>query len=79
MYFTRNNLKPGKKSKVRDYNLKIYRSFFENGKWSDPQEVHFNSNDYNCAHPVLSKDNKTLYFVSDIRGHMANLTSIKYL
>lgn len=68
MFFTRNNLDPKKKKSIRDYNLKIYRSFFENGQWSQPEEVHFDSNEYNCAHPVLSKDNKTLYFVSDMPG-----------
>jgi len=68
VYFTRNNLNPAKKNKLRDYNLKIYRSFYKDGSWSTPEEVHFNSNDYNCAHPSLSKDNKTLYFVSDMPG-----------
>jgi len=68
MYFTRNNLKPGKKKKVLDYNLKLYRSFFADGTWGKPTEIHFNSNDYNCAHPCLSKDNKILYFVSDMPG-----------
>jgi len=69
MFFTRNNLDPQKKKKVKDYNLKIYRSFLQDdGKWSMPEEVHFDSNEYNCAHPVLSKDNHTLYFVSDMPG-----------
>lgn len=68
MYFTRNNLKPGKRKKVLDYNLKLYRSFFVDGQWQKPTEVHFNSNSFNCAHPCLSKDNKTLYFVSDMPG-----------
>ena len=68
MYFTRNNLDPKKKKHVIDYNLKIYRSFWKDGRWSVPEEVHFDSNDYSCAHPCLSKDNKTLYFVSDMPG-----------
>ncbi len=68
MFFTRNNLDPKKKKRIKDYNLKIYRSFYQDGHWSVPEEVHFDSNDYNCAHPVLSKDNKTLYFVSDMPG-----------
>ena len=68
MYFTRNNLSPTKRNRIKDYNLKIYRSFYTNNKWGVPQEVHFNSDEYNCAHPVLSKDNKTLYFVSDMPG-----------
>ena len=69
MFFTRNNLNPHKKNKVRDYNLKIYRSFKqENGSWTNPEEVHFDSNDYNCAHPSLSPDGHILYFASDMPG-----------
>ncbi len=69
MFFTRNNLNPHKKNKVRDYNLKIFRSFKQaDGSWSKPEEVHFDSNDYNCAHPSLSPDGHTLYFASDMPG-----------
>ncbi len=68
MFFTRNNLRPGKIHNIKDYNLKIYRSFYIDGEWSKPEEVHFDSNRYDCAHPVLSKDNKTLYFASDMPG-----------
>ncbi len=69
MFFTRNNLNPKKRKNLRDYNLKIYRSFKqEDGSWSEPEEVHFDSDDYNCAHPCLSKDGKILYFASDMPG-----------
>ncbi len=69
MFFTRNNLNPQKRNNLRDYNLKIYRSFKQkDGSWSQPEEVHFDSDDYNCAHPCLSKDGKTLYFASDMPG-----------
>ncbi len=68
MFFTRNNLRPGKRKRITDYNLKIYRSFYKDGNWTKAEEVHFDSNDYNCAHPTLSKDGKTLYFASDMPG-----------
>ncbi len=69
LYFTRNNLNPTKRNKLVDFNLKIYRSFKnEDETWSKPEEVHFDSDTYNCAHPYLSPDNKTLYFVSDMPG-----------
>ena len=69
MFFTRNNMNPQKKNNLRDYNLKIFRSKKQpDGKWSMPEEVHFNSDAYNCAHACLSKDNKTLYFASDMPG-----------
>ena len=68
MFFTRNNLDPKKRKRVKDYNLKIYRSFYTDGHWSKSEEVHFDSNTYSCAHPSLSPDGKTLYFVSDMPG-----------
>ena len=69
MFFTRNNMNPKKRNNLRDYNLKIFRSFKqEDGTWSEPEEVHFNSDEYNCAHPCLSKDGHTLYFASDMPG-----------
>jgi len=69
MFFTRNNLKPSKKNKIKNFNLKIYRSFKQkDGSWSNPEEVHFNSNNYSCAHPCLSPDGHTLYFTSDMPG-----------
>ena len=32
------------------------------------EELPFNSNEYNTAHPALSSDGRTLYFVSDRPG-----------
>jgi outer membrane protein OmpA-like peptidoglycan-associated protein/tetratricopeptide (TPR) repeat protein len=70
MYFTRNNFLNGKKGK--DGNeitlIKIYKANFENGKWINITELPFDSDNYSMAHPVLSPDEKTLYFVSDMPG-----------
>ncbi len=69
MFFTRNDMNPQKKHHLREYNLKIYRSLKQqDGTWSQPEEVHFDSDEYNCAHPCLSKDEKYLFFVSDMPG-----------
>ena len=72
MYFTRNNYldeKKGKDSKKITL-LKLYKSTFENGKWSDATELPFDSDQYSTAHPALSPDDKTLYFASDRPGTM---------
>ncbi|WP_197488939.1 OmpA family protein [Flavobacterium succinicans] len=45
--------------------LKIYKASFKNGKWKDVVKLPFNNDRYNTAHPVLSPDEKSLYFVSD--------------
>ncbi|HEU4789679.1 MAG TPA: OmpA family protein [Flavobacterium sp.] len=70
MYFTRNNYLDGKKGK--DENkvtlIKIYKASFVNDDWGNVTELPFNSNNYNTAHPALSPDEKTLYFVSDMPG-----------
>lgn len=72
MYFTRNNYNNGKKGESSDNKmlLKIYKAVLENGKWTNIAELPINSNDYNTAHPALSPDDKTLYFVSDRPGGM---------
>lgn len=69
-YFTRNNFLKGKKgtNKEEIVLLKIYKATKENGKWGNIQELPFNSDDYSTAHPALSADDKTLYFVSDMPG-----------
>ena len=71
MYFTRNNFTDGKQrmdaSKITL--LKLYKATMgSDGSWVDVQELPFNSNQYSCAHPSLSPDEKTLYFASDMPG-----------
>lgn len=70
VYFTRNNYTDKKyKQDSKGTNLlKLYYSKREKGKWSKAKEVPFNSDEYNVAHPALSKDEKTLYFASDMPG-----------
>ncbi|MDI1254997.1 MAG: OmpA family protein [Flavobacterium sp.] len=70
MYFTRNNFNDGKKGKD-DNNvvlLKLYKSTFDEIEWTDAEELPFNSDQYNTAHPALSPDERTLYFASDMPG-----------
>ncbi len=70
LYFTRNNFRDGKY--VRDgsgmVRLKIFRARLVDGQWSELEDLPFNSDAYSVAHPALSGDGKTLYFVSDMPG-----------
>jgi outer membrane protein OmpA-like peptidoglycan-associated protein len=68
--FTRNNSSKGKSGKSSDgiKKLKLYSSSNKEGKWSDIQELPFNSNEYSVGHPAFSPDNTKLYFVSDMPG-----------
>lgn len=68
--FTRNNYLNGKYKTSKDgiNKLKLYSAENANGSWSDLKELPFNSNEYSVGHPALSKDDKLLYFVSDMPG-----------
>ncbi len=72
MYFTRNNSNVnGKKRQNKNKNslLKIYKvEKQEDGEWGKVEELPFNSDNFNTAHPALSVDQKWLYFSSDRKG-----------
>ena len=70
VYFTRNNFLDKRgfdASKVTL--LKIYKATVnKEGQWDNITPLPFNSDSYQVAHPALSPDEKTLYFVSDMPG-----------
>ena len=71
VFFTRNNYHQKKKQRSKEgkLNLQIYYvELKEDGKWSDPVAVPFNSPDYNVGHPSFSPNEKTMYFSSDMPG-----------
>ena len=69
--FTRNNFNNNKfKTSLDKINkLKIYTGD-EKGteQWSNIKEVPFNSDEYSTGHPSLTKDDKLMYFISDMPG-----------
>jgi outer membrane protein OmpA-like peptidoglycan-associated protein/tetratricopeptide (TPR) repeat protein len=70
MYFTRDNFN-GKKLKSdnkRVTHLKIYKAELVNGLWSNIEELPFNNESYSVGHPALSKNERILYFSSDMPG-----------
>lgn len=71
VYFTRNNFSSKKLNRGEDgvSYLKLFKSEINSDKtWSEPVELPFNSDNYSVAHPALSKDDKLLYFSSDMEG-----------
>ncbi|TCK68917.1 WD40 repeat protein [Winogradskyella wandonensis] len=71
MYFTTNSDVVGdnKSKDFKTFNLQIHRAEYIDGKgWSNPTELPFCNKDYSYAHPALSPDGKTLYFVSNMPG-----------
>jgi outer membrane protein OmpA-like peptidoglycan-associated protein/Tol biopolymer transport system component len=68
VYFTR-NIDTVKSSRKRNH-LGIYMSRLDDGKWTEPSALSFNSenNKYDVAHPALSADGSRLYFSSNMPG-----------
>jgi outer membrane protein OmpA-like peptidoglycan-associated protein len=68
--FTRNNFNNGKYKTSSDgiNKLKIYTADDKNGGWANVKEVPFNSDEYSNGHPTITKDDKLVYFVSDMPG-----------
>lgn len=69
-YFTRSNYYKQKmvENESHENNLKIFKATLIENKWTNLEELPFNSDDYSCGHPSLTQDGKTLYFVSDMPG-----------
>ena len=80
MYFTRsNNRKTAKKDKKGHSQLKIYRA--RKGKdnnWGEVENLTINGDNYSNAHPVLSPNEKHLFFVSN-RPSSLGQTDIYYV
>ena len=70
MLFTRNNYLDGKYKTSKDgvNKLKLYIAEKTANDWGKIKELPFNSDEYSVGHPALSKDDKLLYFVSDMPG-----------
>mgnify|MGYP006398107469 CR=1 FL=1 len=69
MYFTRNNFNNDKKRRGKDktLGLKIYKATKgADESWGNVEEVPFNSDDYNTAHPTITPDGKYMIFASDM-------------
>ncbi|CAL2106131.1 Flagellar motor protein MotB [Tenacibaculum sp. 190524A02b] len=69
-YFTRNNFIKGKRKKdnKKVTHVQIFKAQFIDGSWKNITSLPFNDNSFSTEHPALSKDEKTLYFASDMVG-----------
>ena len=52
----------------KNYVVKLYSANIVDGELTNKQALPFNSDQYSCGQPSISKDGKTLYFVSDMPG-----------
>lgn len=68
---TRSNYKSGSKLESNEEdinNFGLFETRLEDGKWTDPKAMPFNSKEYSVGHGSLSSNGKTLYFTSDMPG-----------
>ena len=79
IYFSRNDFNKQVLGKNEEgiTNLKIYKASLVDGKWTNIEELPFNSNTYSTAHPALNSDETKLYFASDMPGNIGG-TDIFY-
>ena len=73
VYFTRNNYFEDHygKDTLGWNNLKMYKADVDDtGDWTNVTPMPFNDDNYSVGHPALSKDERTLYFTSDMPGSM---------
>jgi outer membrane protein OmpA-like peptidoglycan-associated protein len=71
VYFTRNNYYNNQlaRDSKQVSNLALFKaSVNERGEWVNIIPMPFNDVSYSVGHPALSKDEKTLYFISDMSG-----------
>lgn len=74
VYFTQNNVKNKKRAFSADNStlLKIFKAEYVNKKWTNITELPFNGDEFSCAHPALTADEKTLYFASNMPGSIGD-------
>lgn len=77
MYFNRTNTTRKKTDKERIAHIKIYKAELVDGNWTNVKALPFTSNSYSTEHPALSKDEKTLYFASDMPGTLGGFDIYK--
>ncbi|MFK7833360.1 MAG: OmpA family protein [Winogradskyella sp.] len=71
MYFTRDNINKRNRLQYDDEgttHLQIYKATLTGKEWANVVELPFNDKVFSTGHPILSPDDKTLYFVSDRDG-----------
>jgi outer membrane protein OmpA-like peptidoglycan-associated protein/tetratricopeptide (TPR) repeat protein len=75
LYFSRESFFENEFEKTTDKKSKlgkmfIYKAIKDGDKWIDISSVNLNNKAYNTSSPSLTKDGKTLYFISDRPGSL---------
>lgn len=75
LFFSSESFKEKESEKNKKLNAKfsqvwLFKATKEGDKWGNITPLPFNSKEYSCANPSLSRDGKTLYFSSNMPGSM---------
>lgn len=70
VYFTRSNYNHNQLDANDDdvNTLKLFTAKLIDGEWKELEPLPFNGEEYSVGHPHISKDDKTLYFISNQPG-----------
>mgnify|MGYP001825945851 CR=1 FL=1 len=78
MYFNRTKIvNRTKTDRGKIAQVSIYRADLVDGVWTNIVELPFSSDGYSVEHPALGKDEKTLYFSSDMPGTLGSFDIYK--
>ncbi|KJD32438.1 membrane protein [Tamlana nanhaiensis] len=77
MYFNRTNAVRTRTGDVKIAHIKIYKAELVDGNWTNVTALPFTADTYSTEHPALSKDDKTLYFASDMPGTLGSFDIYK--
>lgn len=77
MYFNRTNEIRSEINEEKIAHIKIYKAELVDSIWTNIAPLPFTSNLYSTEHPALSKDEKTLYFASDMPGTLGSFDIYK--
>ncbi|WP_298532713.1 OmpA family protein [uncultured Algibacter sp.] len=73
MYFNRTKIvERTKADRSKIAQVSIYKAELVDGVWANIVELPFSSESYSVQHPALDKDEKTLYFASDMPGSLGS-------
>lgn len=75
LFFSSESFKEKESERNKKLNAKfsqvwLFKATREGDKWGNVTPLPFNSKEYSCANPSLSRDGKTLYFSSNMPGSM---------
>jgi outer membrane protein OmpA-like peptidoglycan-associated protein len=72
MYFSRTNDKRVLINEVEIAVVKLYKAELIDGKWTNVTALPFTNDNYSTQHPILDKEEKRLYFSSDMPGTLGS-------